>query len=192
MVQIVLFYKCLSKLSVTRDWNWHFYSLLFSDSQQLILWLIHIFKSFHTLKNVLEIKCRLFLFFPKLVREVGTIKLLVLYQHSPDGERKIKCPIHMPSFLSPFWIFSIIIIIGLKVGDMSLAFNLYWKQALNKKNDTIQITFYEGNIWVFPPSVENSTHFSLVTSNKTSNSKFSCPNCLLFFDFRPAYPIPFW
>ena len=40
----------------------------------------------HTLKNVLEIKCRLFLFFPKLVQEVGTIKLLVLYQHSPDGK----------------------------------------------------------------------------------------------------------
>lgn len=154
MVQIVLFYKCLSKLSVTRDWNWHFYSLLFSDSQQLILWLIHILKSFHTLKNVLEIKCRLFLFFPKLVREVGTIKLLVLYQHSPDGEWKTKCPIHMPSSLSAFWMFSIIVIIGLKFGDMSLVFKLYWKQELHKKWYYLNHLFW-GEYLGFSPSVDN-------------------------------------
>ena len=114
MVQIILFYKCLSNLSVPRDWNWHFYSLIASDSQTLTLWLIHTLTSSHTLKKMFwKSECMLFVCFPKLVQEVGTIKIHVLYQHSLAGEGKLKCQIHIPCFFSPAWMDSIMVI-GLK------------------------------------------------------------------------------
>lgn len=98
----------------------------------------------HISNKVPEIKkCSLFVFFPKLVQEVGTIKCHVWDEHSPAGGRESRACPHV-FLLSPHLscICTMMTYLGLKARDISLAFRS--SELGIKQNVTICVTVFFG------------------------------------------------